>query len=48
MKYPSIDISLLPDLNTITEPLLNGNSEDILVIIATYFWENGSINSMMF
>ncbi len=48
MKYPCIDINLLPDLDSITGPLINGNSEDILVIIATYFWENGSINSMMF
>lgn len=48
MKHPSIDISLLPDLENITEPLMNGNTEDILLIIATYFWENGAISSMMF
>lgn len=48
MKYTSIDISLLPDLDAMTGPLINGNTEDILVIVATYFWENGAINSMMF
>ncbi len=48
MKYPSIDINSLPDLEAMTGPLINGNSEDILVVIATYFWEKGAINSMMF
>ncbi len=48
MKHPSIDINLLPDLDAMTGPLINGNSEDILVVIATYFWENGAISSMMF
>lgn len=48
MKYPSIDINLLPDLDAITAPLLNATGEDILLIVATYFWENGAINSMMF
>lgn len=48
MEYPSIDINLLPDLDVMTGPLINGNSEDILIIVATYFWENAAINSMMF
>ena len=48
MKYPMIDINLLPDLDYIDSPLLNANTEDLLILIATYFWESGSINSIMF